>query len=260
MKSSLLQLLHCPLCGGKFCFTRSDQVSTAAIYGILTCYCGCYPVVEGIPVLKKDKTSEKVVSLIKDGKNLKALLTLISPVFRQSSLLPYKVSSFIRKMAHQKAVQRWHKKAMVLLSDQQGKATVCDFLDLYCQNKEHYNYFAFRFGQPRHLVALSFTTLIDKPNKPILDLSCGCGHITRNLSYRAKAQQVIGTDRFFFGLYIAKHWIAPQAEYVCCSSDSSLPFQDGSFSLIFCSDAFHYLVNKVTTIRELKASQKLKVL
>src|SRR3712207_7263067 len=43
---------------------------------------------------------------------------------------------------------------------------------------------------------------------------------------RAKNQLVIGVDENFFGLYVAKHWIAPEAEYISCVADSSLPFPD----------------------------------
>jgi SAM-dependent methyltransferase len=93
-------------------------------------------------------------------------------------------------------------------------------------------------------------SLIDQPRKPILDLACGCGHITRSLVQRAKGQPVMGVDSSFFGLYIAKHWIAPEAEYVCCTADGSLPFPNGALSAVFCSDAFHYFPNKATAIGE----------
>jgi SAM-dependent methyltransferase len=53
------------------------------------------------------------------------------------------------------------------------------------------------------------------------------------------------------GLYVAKRWIAPAAEYVCCVADTSLPFPDGAFAAVFCTDAFQYFVNKATCMREL---------
>jgi SAM-dependent methyltransferase len=53
-------------------------------------------------------------------------------------------------------------------------------------------------------------------------------------------------------LYVAKQFIAPEAEYVCCVGDAALPFADGAFAVAFCSDAFHYFANKVTASRELK--------
>jgi hypothetical protein len=49
---------------------------------------------------------------------------------------------------------------------------------------------------------------------------------------------------------VAKHWIAPEAEYVCCSADHALPFPDKTFSSVFSSDAFHYITNKCSCVRE----------
>jgi SAM-dependent methyltransferase len=53
-------------------------------------------------------------------------------------------------------------------------------------------------------------------------------------------------------LHIARNWIAPEADYVCCEADAALPFPDGAFSTAFCSDAFHCFVNKALSIRELQ--------
>jgi hypothetical protein len=63
---------------------------------------------------------------------------------------------------------------------------------------------------------------------------------------------VVGADQSFFGLYVAKRWIAPAAEFVCCAGHTALPFPDGSFSAAFCSDAFQYFLSKATSTRELK--------
>jgi len=109
-----------------------------------------------------------------------------------------------------------------------------------------------RFGQPRHLVALSFTTLINNPTKPVLDLACGYGHLTRSLARRAHPQPVVGVDQTFTGLYLAKTFIAPEAQYVCCAADGPLPFPDDFFSATFCSDAFHYFIHKLSSLKELR--------
>jgi SAM-dependent methyltransferase len=151
------------------------------------------------------------------------------------------------------ALPLWRKKAIDLLMNQDGKVTARDLLAFFfSNNREAFNYFAFRFGQPRHLVALSFASIIRQPSKPILDLACGFGHITRSLTLRVGGQPVFGSDESFRGLYLAKHWIAPDATYVCCSADAGLPFADGSFEAVFCSDAFHYFISKKPVVQELK--------
>jgi SAM-dependent methyltransferase len=76
--------------------------------------------------------------------------------------------------------------------------------------------------------------------------------MTHSLLRRANGQPVIGVDSFFFGLYVAKHWLAPEAAYVCCAADAALPFPDGACAAVFCSDAFHCFVHKATCMRELR--------
>src|SRR5262249_37976394 len=159
-------------------------------------------------------------------------------------------------LAQQRASRTWREQITALLREHGNQLTACDLFDLHFRKSRQwtdaYAYFAFRFGQPRHLVALSLMTLIRHPQRLVLDLACGCGHLTRSLVSQAQGQQVIGVDRNFFMLHVARNWIAPQAAYVCCEADAALPFPDGAFSTVFCSDAFHYFVNKAISIRELK--------
>ena len=163
----------------------------------------------------------------------------------------------LKRLAHEREAGRWREQAIALLTEPGDQVTACDLLDLYYHRSgfkmnDAYDYFALRFGQPRHLVALSFSTLIHQPKKPILDLACGYGHITCSLVRRANGQPVIGLDQEFIGLYVAKTFVAPEAEYICCVADGPLPFPNGFFSVAFCSDAFHYFVNKLTSSTELK--------
>jgi ubiquinone/menaquinone biosynthesis C-methylase UbiE len=230
-------------------------------YGILACSCGRFPVVAGIPILKKDSTGlvERVIALIEAGRWHEALLVLMplpDPIRAPAWLRPVLLARVIRRLkrlANQQRLRRRQEQVIAILTNQEGQATVREVFNLYFSNqKNNRDYFTYRFGQPRHLVALSFINLIHQPEKPILDLACGSGHLTFSLGQRAKGQLVVGVDQLFFGLYVAKHWIAPEAEYVCCVADSSLPFVDNAFSVAFCADAFHYFAHKTTCFRELE--------
>ena len=257
MDVSLLRWLRCPFCGGDLNASEMDQTHTGALrYGVLSCYCGRYPVVAGIPVLMKGATMTEAIDLIEGGRHQDALLALLSD--RSVALQPKQTRSMplvkwsrrLQRLASQRSLRRWRDQATALVSHQGKQTTACDFLDLYYDNqREFYNYFAFRFGQPSHLVALSFASIITKPKKPILDVACGAGHIIRSLIERANDQLVIGIDRTFLLLYVAKHWVARDAEYVCCAADA-LPFSNDAFSVVFCSDAFAVFVNKIIPIRE----------
>lgn len=259
MDRFLLEHLNCPYCGGGFSESGVDHTSNRMNYGVLTCSCSQFPVVAGIPVLKRDHNVEKAIAFIEADRHVDAVLTLIEPpsirmplIWNCSSYLP--LGSRMRRWAHAKRMQEWQKgMAAVLLCLDQGKQIrTCDLLAAYHTNEENYNYFAFRFGQPRYLVALSLVSLIREPKKMVLDLGCGYGHITRSLVYQTNDRPVIGIDPSFWGLYVAKHCIAPKANYICCSGDNALPFVSRSFSVVFSSDAFHYVTNKRVCIQEIK--------
>jgi len=261
MNVSLLSWLRCPFCGGNFEPAKTDGKADEIEYSILTCYCGRYPVVAGIPFLKKDTSGivDRVITLIEAGRHQEALLALIrfpDPIRAPAWVRPMLLARVIRRLirlARRQQLRRQREQAIALLTNQGGQATACDVFNLYFSNqKNNYDYFTYRFGQPRHLLALSFINLIHQPRKPILDLACGSGHLTHSLVQQANGQMVVGVDRFFFGLYVAKYWVAPEAEYICCDADASLPFVDNAFSVAFCADAFHYFTNKTTCFRELE--------
>jgi SAM-dependent methyltransferase/uncharacterized protein YbaR (Trm112 family) len=265
VKQRLLDCLRCPFCWGELkasCRQRGEEL----ISGILDCHCSRYPVIAGIPILQKEpsRVLAELIRRIEAGLETEALLFAVSPFAvppPSSRELGWPWIQFIpsvrgvnrlKHVAYSWRLRRWETQAKHLLIDK-SETTATHLLKFFLgSNKDAFDYFAFRFGQPRHLVALSFASIIQKPGKPILDLACGYGHITRNLLGRAKGQPVIGIDPNFLGLYIAKTFIAPDAEYMCCATDGPLPFADGYFSAAFCSDAFHYFQNKAATIRELK--------
>ncbi len=140
------------------------------------------------------------------------------------------------------------------LSDHAAELSALDVIDLYYRRysgAETYNYFAYRFGQPRHLAALSLSLPLLEGEGPVLDLACGAGHVTHFLSAARPDRAVIGLDRDFFRLWLAAKYTAPSAHFVCAPADRRLPFADGAFGGTFCSDAFHCFLHRATTVGEL---------
>jgi ubiquinone/menaquinone biosynthesis C-methylase UbiE len=137
------------------------------------------------------------------------------------------------------------------VTDPRSEVTARAFISAYfSDNKDNYDYFFYRFAQPRLLGAESIVSMIRHPTQPLLDLACGCGHLTHALLSRAEGNPVFGIDGSFFGVYVAKHWVAPEAEFICSEADKALPFSDNTFAGVFCSDAFHYFSAKATCIQE----------
>jgi SAM-dependent methyltransferase len=254
--------LNCPFCGGDLTRTASDPSETPPEYGVLVCSCGRYPIVAGIPIIRKGivgntgQSAHEVITLIEAGHHREALLAMV---------LPPPPMSAMKAPVSVRALRGWQERAEALFSQPHDQLSVCELVDFFYGNvalsdarqrqleqPDIRQYFLYRFSQPRYAIAVSLCSVISEPARPILDLACGIGHITRQLIGRSQGQPVVGLDRDFFCLYIAKHWLAADATYVCGEADTPLPFRDGAFSAVFCSDAFQLFENKVHCARELK--------
>jgi ubiquinone/menaquinone biosynthesis C-methylase UbiE len=265
MQVSWLRWLCCPFCGGSFSPSAGDRGTGELDYAVLSCHCSHYPVVAGIPILQHGPfggarhTVAEVIALIQTGRHREALLALLAPYSRALAWLQRLAAiQGLRRLDGLAAAwgrRRGRQQVAALWPDHGSLRTACAALEGYFRQggrPANYHYFAFRFAHPRYLAALAFTNLLHQPGRPLLDLACGCGHLLHHLAPRAAGQSAIGVDTSFLGLYMAKHWIAPAAEYVCCTADTALPFPDGTFAAVFCSDAFQYVVNKATCMRELR--------
>lgn len=259
MRLSTLDWLRCPFCGERLAVdSAKESAGEELAAGLLACGCDVHPVVAGIPVLTRGDAvpgRQEAVQHVREGRPLAALLALIAPpvpslahrFIRKLPDLPG--LSWLRRAAHQRELRRLEE----ALRERQSELSACDLLWLYFRHtRENYNYLSLRFGGPRHLVALSFATLVTASERPILDVGCGCGHVTHGLLHQAGGRPVVGIDTFFFGLFLAKGWIAPGAELVCCAADRPLPFVDGCFGTAFSSDSFHYFVDKEAAVREMR--------
>ena len=270
MNKFLLDALSCPFCSGKFSVSSGDGQSDNWQYAVLSCYCGKYPVVAGIPIIRKGiignsgETTQAVSELIISGKNQDALLAMTMPPAPASDeLVPawldhlpqIKGVGRIRNLFGKVAMPHWIKsRREFLAAGPQGK-TASEYLKMCLgmrdQNRD-YNAMMHRFGQPRQLVSLSLMTVIESPRGPVLDFGCGFGHLTCHLARRVGPQPIIGVDLDFIRVYIAKNFLAPDASYVCCDGNTSLPFRSGFFSAVYSSDTLFMVPNKVICTRELR--------
>lgn len=286
MNRSLLRLLHCPYCGEEIKLSRIVKGSeTELIHGLLTCT-GCvasFPVVGGIPILfiddkrvdvgaptrefilVKGPRVRRLVDMLERGfgdEAFEALLVpptgrLRHPVFKWLESIPAlgRAAPPLERRFARLARRTWRKGLLQRLHDPDGRTTATTVLETFYKTRfpqELGNYFLFRFGQPRYLVALSLARLLPINEGPILDLACGIGQITHYLQSRNPDREVIGIDRNYFELYVAKRFVAPSAEFICYSADQRLPFRDDCFSGAFCSDAFHYFLRRSLAAGEIR--------
>jgi SAM-dependent methyltransferase len=63
---------------------------------------------------------------------------------------------------------------------------------------------------------------------------------------------VIGMDFNFYLVWGQKHWVAPDATFVCADANKRFPFADDTLAGIFCSDAFMYLHDPRSALSEFR--------
>lgn len=223
MKTELLEILRCSFCGSPFqlvensCLDISyNEINT----GVLACQCCAYPVVAGIPYLQTGATAKTVLSLLGAGKMEQALFALLGLDERRQENFQ-NLRNGNRAMTYQSALS-------ILSPDADGQ------------------YFLYRFSDPTFLVSDAVLRALgqayaDNEEKYLLDLCGGTGHLTRTLCSMSKPGKVILADLSFWELWLAKEFIAPSCQPICCDANQSLPFERNAFSLVFCSGAFEYI-------------------
>ena len=164
------------------------------------------------------------------------------------------VQARLNQLSGERLLHRARRRIGRYLLENQETLTAFEAIELYMarySRAETAVHFAFSFGQPRHLAALSVASPMRDRGGPILDLACGPGHLTHYFcSGQVARRPVVGVDRNFFRLWVARNFVAPDADFVCQWVDRPLPFSSGAFDSVFCSDAFHLILNKAGCIRE----------
>ncbi len=279
MRAALLSQLLCPNCGGVFTASvRSPSQGSEIEYGILTCGCNEYPIIGGIPIFKVegrvDVMQQTTDSILQYGPNVKELISLVRAGQYEKALLLLlvipkrsvnKLLAFVdyvpqRARAGVKALGRrlWsnqQQKNRELLVNMEKGTTAHDLISFFYQHSlrsELYNHFYYKFSQPRHLAGLSLASLLPVSEKPILDLACGFGHFMHYWIKTHPEQRVVGVDRNFFQLYVARNWVAQGGDFICSEADLKLPFSSHGFCGVFCADAFHYFLRRWQCAEEMK--------
>ncbi|MBX3334095.1 MAG: class I SAM-dependent methyltransferase [Nitrospira sp.] len=270
MDSVLRESLCCPWCSASFTVTEACPASGCeGAYAVLQCSCELYPVVAGIPVIRKGplgaqgQTARMLSELILSGKQREALLALLMPRTPIEDLVPRWAAhlpsvpgrGLLMHLLGHDAIRRWTSTMTEFFSAGPEGKTAQDYLTVGLSAKaqqKNYHYFMHRFGQPRQLVALSLMTMLQGAAGPVLDFGCGIGLLTRHLPRRMGSYPVLGADLSFFRLYIAKTFLTHDVAYVCCDGKPSLPFRRAFFAAVYSSDTLFMVPDKVSCSRELQ--------
>jgi uncharacterized protein YbaR (Trm112 family) len=225
MRLKFLEILNCPFCGFQL-HLQQDSIlemhDDEVCQGILVCQCCTYPIVAGIPYIRTGSEAEKTMDFLEKGEKEQALYTLLGV-----------------------DVERQQKFKDLQLDKQ--TITFRKALEILCTDAEGF-YLFYRFSDPTFLSSQAVLRAVGQNphcfNRYVLDLCGGTGHFTRSLCSFADAEKVILADISFWKIWLAKQFIAPDCHPVCCNANEPLPFAKTMFSLVFCSDAYHYIWSK----------------
>ncbi|WP_375382461.1 class I SAM-dependent methyltransferase [uncultured Sphingomonas sp.] len=101
------------------------------------------------------------------------------------------------------------------------------------------DYFAYRWSDPTYLAGLALLEAHWRTPATAFELACGIGHYLRELTRVGVA--CTGADVVFAKCWLAKHWVAPDADYVVFDAAVRWPIEGRRFDLVQCHDAFYFL-------------------
>ena len=117
------------------------------------------------------------------------------------------------------------------------------------------DYFAYRWIDPTYLAGLALIEAHWAAPASAFELACGIGHYLRDLADHGVA--CLGADVVFAKCWLARHWIAPAADYVVFDAGGRWPLLDRRFDLVLCNDAFYFLPEQpavAATLRGLRST------
>jgi uncharacterized protein YbaR (Trm112 family)/SAM-dependent methyltransferase len=226
MLETLLEILRCPFCGCPLSPERGESLELRGeeiVNGIIFCQCSAYPIVAGIPVFTTERPAPKAREHLAAGEYEQALFTMLG----------------LEAEERQAVFRRFVEKAT--------NASFREGVEILCLDAEG-AYFVYRFSDPTYLASQTLLRALGGDRRCFarraIDICGGSGHLTRVLCQMAGGVETLLADAHFWKLWLAKRFIAPACQPVCCDANHPLPFARDAFSLAVCSDAFHYVWSK----------------
>ena len=113
-------------------------------------------------------------------------------------------------------------------------------------------YFAHRWSDPTFVAGLGLVEAHWNAPGTAFELACGIGHHLRALTQRGVA--VTGGDVVFAKLWVARHWMVPDATLLCFDAAARWPIGETRFEMATCHDAFYFLAPKREIAERLRAA------
>ncbi|WP_228242609.1 bifunctional 2-polyprenyl-6-hydroxyphenol methylase/3-demethylubiquinol 3-O-methyltransferase UbiG [Porphyrobacter sp. GA68] len=116
------------------------------------------------------------------------------------------------------------------------------------------DYFAHRWSDPTYLAGLALLAAHWTQPATAFELAGGIGHFARALGRMGVA--CTSSDIVFSKCWLAKTFVAPDAEYVVFDAKDDWPLGDRRFDLVHCQDAFYFLPGQQRVADRLRGARK----
>ena len=116
------------------------------------------------------------------------------------------------------------------------------------------DYFAHRWSDPSYLAGLALLAAHWNAPSTAFELAGGIGHYARALGQLGVA--CTSSDIVFSKCWLAKTFVAPDAEYVVFDAKDSWPLGERRFDLVHCQDAFYFLPDQPRMAERLRAARE----
>lgn len=189
-----------------------------------------WPMIEGIPYLRvgRDELRTETLSAISKGHLMEALALLLTD--RKDETIP--------RLDFKNALRA-----------ARTADTVCEAMErLGYGGLAPYMYH--RWCLPTYLSGLTLLEAHSKPGMSLFEAGCGMGHFLR--VWTERSGPAMGCDLVFSNLWLARRFVAPKADMVCCDLDFRFPVQSDAAEICFAQDAFHYFRKKPHAFKEMK--------
>ncbi len=227
-------------------------------YSVLRCSCFHYPIIEGIPILTKNPVTRKLSEYVGRGNTEEAFAGALSMDY-SIKRKPYEfLGRALQKVLLPRTFDilvRWNQSRMKELVKREDFLRSVDVLTAGIWNE----YLKFRFCSPSFMASIPFLRIVELKcseegfaSPSVIEAGCGAGHMAFHLSRLIPEKNIWGLDRTFSNLFLAKRFLAPEANFLLADLDLPWPLNMES-EFIFSNDVVHYLRDKKSFSGEVKS-------